>query len=87
MYYTSTKHQENLDDCIRTNLERYFTDLYGIEPCSMYHMMLSAFEKPLLEIVLQKTKGNQSRAAKWLGINRNTLSKKLHTYQINPDQI
>jgi Fis family transcriptional regulator len=40
-------------------------------------MVMRAVEKPLLEVVMQQAGGNQSRAAEWLGINRNTLRKKL----------
>ena len=43
----------------------------------MYDMLLRVVEKPLLELVMQRTRGNQSKAAQWLGINRNTLRKLL----------
>ena len=45
-------------------------------------MVLREVERPLLEVVMQQTKGNQSRAAEVLGINRNTLRKKLKLYQL-----
>ena len=45
-------------------------------------MVLREVERPLLEVVMQKTNGNQSRAAEVLGINRNTLRKKLKLYQL-----
>ena len=45
-------------------------------------MVLQEVERPLLEVVMQKTNGNQSRAAEVLGINRNTLRKKLKLYQL-----
>jgi len=45
-------------------------------------MVVSAIEKPMLEVVLERAQGNQSRAAEMLGINRNTLRKKLDIYQI-----
>ena len=45
-------------------------------------MVLREVERPLLEVVMQQTNGNQSRAAEVLGINRNTLRKKLKLYQL-----
>ena len=39
----------------------------------MYDMVMRVVEKPLLEVVMKHAEGNQSRAAEWLGINRNTL--------------
>ena len=40
-------------------------------------MLVKAVEKPLLEMVMDRAQHNQSRAAQWLGLNRNTLRKKL----------
>ena len=48
----------------------------------MYQMVLEQVEKPLLEVVMKHSENNQSRASRMLGINRNTLRKKLDTYQI-----
>ncbi len=45
-------------------------------------MVIKAVERPLLEIVLAQTEGNQSRAAEWLGINRNTLRRKLLEHKL-----
>ena len=45
-------------------------------------MVLREVERPLLEVVMQQTNGNQSRAAEVLGINRNTLRKKLKLYEL-----
>ena len=66
-----------IDTCVRDNLEVYFRDLEGEEPHSMHDMLIKLVEKPLLEVVMQKAQGNQSKAAEWLGINRNTLRRKL----------
>jgi Fis family transcriptional regulator len=46
-------------------------------PHDLYTLFMQAAERPLLEVVLLKAKGNQVRAAQWLGLNRNTLRKKL----------
>ena len=69
--------KKQIEECIRSSLESYFKDLRGEEPHSMYEMLLRIVEKPLLEVVMQHAEGNQSRAAEWLGINRNTLRRKL----------
>jgi Fis family transcriptional regulator, factor for inversion stimulation protein len=68
---------QTLEECIRENLSNYFKDLHDVEPTAMYDMMLGVVEKPLLEEVMKRTNSNQSRAAQWLGINRNTLRRKL----------
>jgi Fis family transcriptional regulator len=72
----------NLEECVRTSLEGYFTDLGGTEPDRMYDMMVRVVEKPLLEVVMQHAEQNQSRAAAWLGLNRNTLRKKLVEHKL-----
>ncbi|MEO7150411.1 MAG: helix-turn-helix domain-containing protein [Burkholderiaceae bacterium] len=70
-------NKKHLEECIRDSLEGYFKDLRGTEPTSIYEMILGVIEKPLLEVVMKHAEGNQSRAAQWLGINRNTLRRKL----------
>jgi len=71
-----------IDQCIRENLEAYFQHLEGEEPHSMHDMLVKLVEKPLLEVVMQKAEGNQSKAAQWLGINRNTLRRKLSDHEL-----
>ncbi|WP_180682653.1 helix-turn-helix domain-containing protein [Tepidicella baoligensis] len=66
-----------LTDCVKANIEAYFNDLNGTEPANMHEMLTRAVEKPLLEVVMARAQHNQSRAAQWLGLNRNTLRKKL----------
>lgn len=66
-----------IEACVRESLEAYFKDLDGVAPAAMYDMILGVVEKPLLDVVMQHADGNQSRAAEWLGINRNTLRRKL----------
>ena len=53
---------------------------------TLYHAALAAFEKPLFEHALVRTGGNQLRAAALLGINRNTLRKRLSELEIDPDR-
>ena len=63
-------------------LEQYFHDLDGEAPGALYDMVLARVEKPLLEVVLDYAGGNQTRAADLLGLNRNTLRKKMKMYQM-----
>ncbi len=53
-----------------------------VEKSNLYEILLAEFEKALFGVVLNQTKGNQLKAAKMLGINRNTLSKKLKLYKL-----
>jgi Fis family transcriptional regulator, factor for inversion stimulation protein len=71
-----------IEECVRTSLEGYFKDLRGTEPDGLYDMLVRVVEKPLLEVVMQQAENNQSRAAQWLGLNRNTLRKKLAEHKL-----
>ncbi len=74
--------KKHIDACIRESLEVYFKDLRGAEPHAIYDMVIQVVEKPLLDVVMQHADGNQSRAAEWLGINRNTLRRKLLEHKL-----
>ena len=74
--------KKQIEDCVRSSLESYFRDLRGTEPDGMYEMLVSVVEKPLLDVVMKHAEGNQSRAAEWLGINRNTLRRKLLDHKL-----
>lgn len=76
------QNKKHIEECIRDNLESYFKDLRGVEPAAMYEMILKVVEKPLFEVVMREADGNQSRAAEWLGINRNTLRRKLLDHRL-----
>ena len=71
-----------IEQCVRDNLDIYFRDLGGEEPHSMHEMLIDLVEKPLLEVVMREARGNQSKAAEWLGINRNTLRRKLTGHKL-----
>ena len=73
---------QSIENCIRDNLETYFRDLDGTEPSGLYDMLVKLVEKPLLEVVMAQSSQNQSRAAEWLGLNRNTLRKKLLEHKL-----
>ncbi len=74
--------KKHIEECVRASLEGYFRDLRGTEPDGMYEMLVKVVEKPLLEVVMAKADQNQSRAAEWLGLNRNTLRKKLVEHRL-----
>ncbi len=74
--------KKHIEECVRASLEGYFKDLRGIEPDGLYDMLVNAMEKPLLEVVMAQADQNQSRAAQWLGLNRNTLRKKLLEHKL-----
>ena len=71
-----------IEQCVRESMEQYFRDLRGAEPHSMHDMVMNATEKPLLEVVMKHADGNQCRAAEWLGLNRNTLRRKLNDHKL-----
>jgi Fis family transcriptional regulator len=66
--------------CVTHSLQQYLDDLNGETPAALYDMVISQVEKPLLEIIMQHADNNQSLAASMLGINRNTLRKKLRDH-------
>jgi Fis family transcriptional regulator, factor for inversion stimulation protein len=68
---------------VREAVANYFAALDGEEPsCAVYDMVIHCVEKPLIETVLYHAGGNQTRAAELLGMNRNTLRKKIQTHKI-----
>ena len=71
----STKHP--VSEVFEVHIQRYLDDLGEIPPSNIYPMVLTFIEKPLLELVMKHANQNQSLAAKYLGMNRNTLHKKL----------
>lgn len=75
-----SKH--TIEECVKSSLEDYFRDLRGTEPDGLHDMLVRAVEKPLLEVVMDRAEGNQSRAAQWLGLNRSTLRKKLLEHKL-----
>ncbi len=74
--------RKHIEQCVRENLEGYFRDLGGEPPSGLYDMLVHLVERPLLEVVMQQAGNNQSRAAEWLGLNRNTLRKKLLEHRL-----
>lgn len=64
-------------------ISNYLSQLNGNDVDDMYDLVLSEIEAPMLEEVMMYTRGNQTRAANLLGINRGTLRKKLKKYGMN----
>jgi Fis family transcriptional regulator, factor for inversion stimulation protein len=71
-----------LSACVRKMMKQYFKDLDGEDATDIYDMVVANIERPLLEVVMHHAHGNQSRAADLLGLNRNTLRKKLSQHGI-----
>lgn len=69
-----------LRDNVKQAVRNYLAQLNGEDPTELYELVLSEIEHPMLDIVMQYTRGNQTRAATMLGINRGTLRKKLKKY-------
>ena len=67
----------SIESCVRDSLEKYLRDLDGAPATNVYDMVMRTVERPVLEVVMRHTGANQSQAAALLGINRNTLRKKL----------
>lgn len=72
----------DIADCVRRTLNRYFRDLDGETPCAIYDMVLKTVEQSMIETVMHHANGNQTIAADMLGINRNTLRRKLNEYEL-----
>ena len=75
-------NENDMARMVRRAVEGYFRDLDGEKPCHVYNMVIHCVEKPLIESVLHRVRGNQSHAALMLGINRNTLRKKMRAHNI-----
>jgi Fis family transcriptional regulator len=73
---------ETLEQCVLRSLDQYFADLDGSRPHALLDMVTTAVERPLLQFAMNRCDGNQCAAAELLGINRNTLRKKLQEYRL-----
>ncbi len=72
-----------LSHAVKHSIRRYLFELESTQPNNMYELVLRQVEQPLFEAILEHTKGNQSRAAEMLGLNRGTLRKKLRSYNLH----
>jgi len=74
----------SLERLIKSKLEVLFVQQHDaqVELTGLYNIVLEQVERPLLEIALRAHNGNQVKTAQMLGINRNTLKKKIDNYKI-----
>lgn len=75
-------NETDLERSVRRAIDGYFRDLDGERPHGVYEMVINCVERPLLQAVLNRVDGNQTHAAEMLGINRNTLRKKMKCHGI-----
>ncbi|MCU7835002.1 MAG: DNA-binding transcriptional regulator Fis [gamma proteobacterium symbiont of Taylorina sp.] len=78
----NTEGEAELRQCVQKVLDDYLNDLGEYKPDNLYQLFIAEVEAPLFEAILSYTKGNQSKAAKMLGINRGTLRKKISQYNL-----
>jgi len=71
-----------LSDWLQKTVKKYINVMNGVDRGHLHDLVITGVEKPLLEMVLNETNGNQTQAANILGINRNTLRKKIQEYNL-----
>jgi Fis family transcriptional regulator len=76
---------EPLRECVRNAMRSYLRSLDGHEVTGLHEMVLGEVEHPLIETLLDYTQGNQTRAARLLGLSRSTLRKKMVCYGIRQE--
>jgi len=74
--------QSPLTNTVKQSVGYFYRDLGDEKVSGIYHMVINAVEKVLIEDVLKRSEGNQSIAARALGINRNTLRAKMKKFGI-----
>lgn len=77
------RRQKPLSSAVTIALEIYFQQLGEQKPDKLYRMVLDEVERPLLECMMTYCRGNQSKAAQYLGLNRGTLRKKLKLHGLD----
>lgn len=82
MKETSSVDRNSLEDIVRKKLSHFMDKAENCDLENLYPVILAQVEKPLIELTLQRSEGNQMRAARMLGINRNTLRKRIQNLRI-----
>jgi len=78
------QESEGLSDAVERHLAEYFSGFRDtLPPPGLYHRILREIEGPLIGAALAATRGNQIRAAELLGVNRNTLRKKVRDLELS----
>ena len=77
-----SKPQHTLRECVEVVMENYFNQLEGQKVTDLYELVISEVEAPLMEAVMEYTRGNQTKASVAMGLNRGTLRKKLKKYNM-----
>ena len=80
---SQTQAQKPLRDSVKQAVNKYLRQLDSANIENIYELVLAEVEAPLLEEIMTFTRGNQTRAAIMMGINRGTLRKKLKQYGMN----
>lgn len=80
---SQTQAQKPLRLSVKQAVNKYLKDLNNQDIDNLYELVLAEIEAPLLEEVMTYTRGNQTRAANLMGINRGTLRKKLKQYGLS----
>ena len=71
-----------LESWLQKTVQQYVEAMNGSDNGQLHDLIVSGVERPLIQMVLKKTSGNQTQAANILGINRNTLRKKIQEYNL-----
>lgn len=72
----------DLQSSVKLAIMQYFAHLDGADASNIYELVLTQVERPLLESVMAQANNNQSKAARWLGLSRNTLRMLLEKYNL-----
>jgi len=81
--FGSQPQDSTLRESVAIAMKNYFEQLDNEQPSDIYQLVLAEVEAPLMEAVMNYTRGNQTKASLVLGLNRGTLRKKLKTYGLN----
>ncbi|MBI5186782.1 MAG: Fis family transcriptional regulator [Nitrospinae bacterium] len=81
--HSLASQEMDINDWLTNSLAKYIKKMNGRGKGNLYDLVIQGVEKPLIGIVLEATQGNQAQAAELLGINRNTLRKKIKSLGIN----
>jgi len=78
----TARGSESLETLVAEKVRHFVRRMANADQTGLYHLLLAEFERPLISVTLEETRGNQVAAARLLGINRNTLRKKISELEI-----